>query len=247
MSSAKNHYSYRVYADPQTAQTFDQQRFGSAIGEFIKQTQERIVFATLPDVTDWKVIDVGAGTGRFTFAFLERGAEVTACDASQEMLKVLQSKIANGRKVETKTIDAQDLTFADRSFHCSVSFRLLMHVMDWQKALSEICRVSTDWVVFDFPAKRGFLRLTPFFHFLRKPFASNLQPYKVLSLQDIEQVLRRNNYTIVSRDDGYFLPIVIHRILHSPAFSRAAENAFAKLRLTSLFGSPVTIFARRTG
>ena len=247
MSSAKNHYSYRVYADPKTARTFDQQRFGSAIGEFIKKTQEKVVFSTLPDVSGWKVIDVGAGTGRFTIAFLERGAAVTACDASEEMLKVLQSKLPEGGNVETKAIDAQDLTFADKSFDCAISFRLLMHVIDWKKALSEICRVSSDWLIFDFPANRGFLRLTPIFHFLRKPFATNLQPYKVLSSREIEQVLRLNNFKIVSRDDGYFLPIVVHRILHSPAFSRAAENVLGKLGLTRLFGSPVTIFARRVG
>jgi SAM-dependent methyltransferase len=246
MSSAKNHYSYRVYADPETARTFDQQRFGSVIGEFIKQTQERIVFSTLPDVSGWKVIDVGAGTGRFTIAFTERGAEVTACDASEEMLKVLQSKISVGR-IQTKMIDAQDLTFPDHSFDCAVSFRLLMHVIDWKKALSEICRVSRDWIVIDFPANRGFLRLTPVFHGLRKPFVRNLQPYKVLSLAEITDVLRLNNFRIVSRNDGYFLPIVAHRMMRSPAFSRAVENVFSKLGLTGIFGSPVTIFARRNG
>jgi hypothetical protein len=124
---------------------------------------------------------------------------------------------------------------------------LLMHVIDWQRALSEICRVSRDWVVFDFPANRGFLKLTPAFHFLRKPFAQNLQPYKVLSLPEIENVLHSNHFEIVSRNDGYFLPIVLHRIIRSPAFSRVAENIFARLSLTKIFGSPVTIFARRNG
>jgi ubiquinone/menaquinone biosynthesis C-methylase UbiE len=248
MSAAKNHYSYRVYADPETARTFDSERFGSAIGEFIKQTQERIVFSTLPDVSGWRVIDIGAGTGRFTIAFLDRGSDVTACDASAEMLNVLQSKIAKGsRSVQTETIDAQELTFPDKSFDCAVSFRLLMHVIDWQKALSEICRVSKDWVVFDFPARRGFLRLTPLFHFLRKPFSNNLQAYKILSLPEVQQILRSNNFNIVSQDDGYFLPIVVHRMMRSPGLSRTVEKAFAGIRLTKLFGSPVTIFARRIG
>jgi SAM-dependent methyltransferase len=246
MSSAKNHYSYRVYADPETAQTFDQKRFGSPIGEFIKETQERIVFSTLPDVSGWRVIDVGAGTGRFSIAFSERGAEVTACDASEEMLKVLQSKVSGGR-VQVKTIDAQNLTFPDKHFDCAASFRMLMHVIDWQKALSEICRVSSDWIVFDFPADRGFLKLTPLFHLLRKPFARDLQPYKVLSLPEIKNVLHSKNFTIVSRNDGYFLPIVVHRILRSPSLSRAVENIFSRLSLTKIFGSPVTIFARRNG
>src|SRR5688500_11901020 len=140
MRPSKDHYSYRVYADPEIARSFDQERFGSEVGEFIKHTQEQVVFSTLPDVSGWKVIDVGAGTGRFSLAFLERGAKVTACDASEEMLKVLRSKTTNSG-IETKATDAQELPYPDGSFDCAISFRLLMHVLDWKQALSELCRV----------------------------------------------------------------------------------------------------------
>lgn len=244
MGSTKNHYSYRVYADPEIARSFDQVRFGSAVGEFIKRTQENVVFSHLRDVTGWDVIDVGAGTGRFTIAFLERGARVIACDASEEMLKVLQSKVSNVN-LQTKVIDAQELTFQDRIFDCAVSFRMLMHVVDWRKALSEVCRVSKDWVVIDFPARRGFLRMTPLLHLLKKPFSQNVQPYKVLSAREVEEVLGTNGFRIVAQDNGYFLPIAAHRIMRNVSFSRAVEKVFSKIRLTELFGSPVTVFARR--
>src|SRR4026207_1885771 len=137
MASAKDHYSYRVYADPKTAQTFDQERFGSPVGEFIKQAQEQVVFSSLPDVSSWNVIDVGAGTGRFTIPFLERGARVTACDASQHMLEVLQSKTAS-TGLKTKIVDAHELPFDEKTFDCAISFRILMHVLDWKKALAEL-------------------------------------------------------------------------------------------------------------
>jgi ubiquinone/menaquinone biosynthesis C-methylase UbiE len=136
MNSSKDHYSYRVYADPETAQSFDRLRFGSAIGELLKHTQEQLVFAHLPDVSGWKVIDIGAGTGRLTIPFLEKGANVTACDASQEMLKVLQTKTTNSA-LQTKVVDAHDLPFSDNSFDCAISIRLLMHLIDWRKALAE--------------------------------------------------------------------------------------------------------------
>src|SRR6185312_3721170 len=105
MDSAKDHYSYRIYADPETARNFDQGRFGGPVGEFIKRAQEEAVFSTLPDVSKWNVIDVGAGTGRFTIPFLERGATVTACDASEHMLQVLQSK-TSASGLQTKIVDA---------------------------------------------------------------------------------------------------------------------------------------------
>ncbi len=244
MDSAKNHYSYRVYADPETARSFDQLRFGSAIGELIKQAQEQLVFSTLPDVAGWKVIDIGAGTARLTIPFLKIGAQVTACDASEEMLKVLQGKIKNPG-LQTKVVDAHELPFPDHNFDCAISFRLLMHVIDWKKALGEFCRVSKNWVIIDLPPRRGFLRLAPLFHSLRKPFTKNLQAYKVLPLREVEEHLRQQHFEIVLRDDGFFLPIFAHRIARSPRFTRACEKMFRLLGLTRLFGSPATIFARR--
>jgi ubiquinone/menaquinone biosynthesis C-methylase UbiE len=244
MDSAKNHYSYRVYADPETAQSFDQLRFGSPIGEFIKQTQEQLVFTQLPDVAGWKVIDIGAGTGRLTVPFLEKGADITACDASEEMLKVLQAKTKSSR-LQTKVVDAHDLPFPDNNFDCAISFRLLMHVIDWKMALAEFCRVSRDWVIIDFPARRGFLTVAPLFHWMKRPFTKKLQAYKVLPLREVKEHLRQQHFEIVSRDDGFFLPIFAHRMIRSTRFTRSAENLFRHLGLPQLFGSPVTIFARR--
>ena len=87
---AKDHYSIRVYAEPEVARAFDRERFSGAIGEFIKKTQENLVFSRLPEVKGWKVADIGAGTGRVTIPFLEAGASVSACDASVPMLEVLK-------------------------------------------------------------------------------------------------------------------------------------------------------------
>src|SRR5262249_36180857 len=102
MNQAKDHYGYRVYADPNVAQSFDTDRFGGKIGEYVKETQERLLFSILPDVKGRHIVDVGAGTGRITIPLIERGASVTACDASRQMLDVLATKIRSDRLVIQK-------------------------------------------------------------------------------------------------------------------------------------------------
>lgn len=244
MSQVKEHYSYRVYADPKHAQSFDAQRFGGAIGEWLKQTQEQIVFNTLPDVAGWNVIDVGAGTGRFSIPLIERSAKVVACDASSEMLNVLQEKLRN-ENLQIKVGDAHKLEFGDGSFDCAMSFRMLMHVLDWKQALAELCRVSKDWVVVDFPPRRGFLFFAPVWHKISSLFKKDVQAYHTISISQVRSEFTRNGYEIVSLDPGFFLPVVVHRTINAAGFTRMSERVFSSVGLTRLAGSPVTLFARR--
>jgi SAM-dependent methyltransferase len=244
MKTKEEHYSYRVYADPSVARSFDSNRFGGPIGILIKEAQEEAVFAKLPDVKNWNVIDVGAGTGRFTLPFLERGARLTACDASAQMLEVLKEKAGNN-DLSVFVTDAHHLDFPDRGFDCAISFRMLLHVVDPKKALAELCRVSNDWVVFDVPPAHGFLLLAPPVHAVRRLFSRTYQSYRIFSLRALKKELNANGFDVVSMDFGFFLPIIVHRIMKSPGFTKTIEKICTRLRLTALAGSPVTIFARR--
>ena len=42
-SGPREHYSYTYYADPTTAVSFDERRFGGPIGELVAATQERVL------------------------------------------------------------------------------------------------------------------------------------------------------------------------------------------------------------
>lgn len=240
----KNHYSYRIYSDTQTAKDFDADRFGDSIGELIKRNQEQMVFFFLPGVKGWKVIDIGAGTGRFVIPFLKLGAEVTACDASRQMLEVLREKTIDPN-LHVFVTDAHNLHFTDQTFDCVLSFRMLLHVLDWKKALSELCRMSRDWVIIDFPPWHGFLLFTPLWHRIRQIFSENVQTYRVLSIKDVIEELQKNGFEVVTMDHGFFLPFVVHRTIGSTRFMAASEKLFSNTGLTKIAGSPITLFARR--
>jgi ubiquinone/menaquinone biosynthesis C-methylase UbiE len=245
MNQIRNHYSYKIYADPQVARTFDSDRFGGSIGEFIKWNQEQVVFRELTSVEGWKIADVGAGTGRLTIPLIGKGAKVTACDASAQMLEVLQTKTQNPN-LEVRVVDAQELPFADRYFDCSLSFRMLLHVVDWKKAFSELCRVSNDWVIIDFPPKHGFLIFAPVWHALRKLFSSKVQSYRTFEADEVFSELKSHGFEVVSIDPGFFLPLAVYRTFRSKRLMTAAEKLFSRIGLTRRFGSPFTLFARRS-
>jgi SAM-dependent methyltransferase len=186
------------------------------------------------------VLDLGAGTGRITLPLLQAGASVTACDASQQMLDVLRQK-TDSSKLQLFVADAHQLQFADKSFDCAMTFRMLLHVIDWKKALSELCRVSRDWLVFDFPPKHGFLLLAPLRHWLTR----TSQSYQTFNVNEVKSELKKNGFEVVTTDPGFFLPLAIYRVLNRPSLMRGSEKVFSAVGLTRLAGSPMTIFARR--
>ena len=91
----RDHYSYTVYADPATARTFDERRFGGPIGELVASTQARVLANMVGRIKDRSILDVGTGTGRAALLLARGGARVTAVDASEEMLAVARRRAAD--------------------------------------------------------------------------------------------------------------------------------------------------------
>jgi SAM-dependent methyltransferase len=89
-----------------------------------------------------RVLDAGAGPGRFTIEMLRLGAHVTALDISQGQLELLQARVPD---VEAVVGDITDLSrFPDDSFDATVCFGgPLSYVADRaERAMAELARVT---------------------------------------------------------------------------------------------------------
>src|SRR5262249_47430174 len=138
-SPEKDHYSYTVYRDPATARTFDDRRFSGPIGDLVAGTQARVVSNFIGRLQGRRILDVRTGTGRAALLLARGAAEVTAIDASEEMLAVARRRAAEEHvSVRFRRGDAHALDFPDRSFDVVVSLRVLMHTPDWRTCLSEM-------------------------------------------------------------------------------------------------------------
>src|SRR5213595_626682 len=82
------HYSYTMYADKGMARSFEERRFGGPIGELVASTQARVLANMVGRIQDRPILDVGTGTGRAALLMARGGADVTAVDASEQMLQV---------------------------------------------------------------------------------------------------------------------------------------------------------------
>jgi ubiquinone/menaquinone biosynthesis C-methylase UbiE len=246
MTERRDHYSYSVYAERETARRFEQERFGGAIGGYMRRRQEKQLADWLGDVRGKMILDVGAGTGRTAIPLAAAGANVSAIDASEAMLEQARGNAAAaGVDVAFECCDALALPYDDQSFDIVLSFRVLLHVIDWTVALKEICRCSRDTVVIDFPPRWSLAALQVPLRAVAAIFRPKTQRFRLFSLRRIGKELERNEFKIEKVDRLFVLPIMFHKLIHLKTISLAIEKPLAWLGLRRLFGAPVTLRARR--
>ncbi len=106
-------------------------------------TSMKYIHEFLRDNKETKVLDVGAGTGRYSVELANEGYDVTAIELVKHNLGVLKSK---GSSVKAFQGTALDLSrFEDNTFDVTLVFGPMYHLYTFQdkvKALSEAKRVT---------------------------------------------------------------------------------------------------------
>lgn len=92
-----------------------------------------------------KVLDVAAGTGNFALAAAERGARVTACDFTPQMIELGRTRSeAAGRDIDWVPGDAEQLPFPDKSYDLVASVFGAMFAPQPDVVAAELFRVCRD-------------------------------------------------------------------------------------------------------
>jgi len=242
----RDHYSYKTYANPVTARTFDDLRFGGPIGDLIASTQARVLANMIGRIQDRVVLDVGTGTGRAALILARGGAQVTAVDASEQMLSIARHR-AEEQRVAVRFLvgDAHALDFADRAFDVSVSLRVLMHTPDWARCLAELCRVSERLVIFDYPSATSFALLDAMARRVVQAAGGRIEAYRVFTNGTIVRTLEQSGFRVRSVHRQFVLPIRLHKAIGSRRFTEFTEDVLDRMGLLRQLGSPVTICAER--
>ena len=93
-----------------------------------------------------RILEIGAGTGRYSVALAKEGFDVTAVELVAHNLEILRGKLGGGEKLTALEGNALDLSrFGDESFDLTLLLGPMYHLYtpeDKEKALSEAVRVT---------------------------------------------------------------------------------------------------------
>ena len=230
--------------DIETASDSYARRFAGAAGRYLLAEQEAAVRAVLPSLSAGSVLDVGGGHTQLTPMLRGLARNVVVFGSEARSLERVRRDFPD---CATATGDLLALPFESRSFDVVVAVRLLPHVRNWPRLLSELCRVAHSSVVVDYPRMTGFNGLTPLLFPLKLRLEGNTRHYRNFRDAEIDEVLHACGFEARERRAQFLLPMVVHRRANGFAPLRGLERAAKLLRLTPALGSPVVLRADRRG
>ncbi|MGI9457147.1 MAG: methyltransferase domain-containing protein [Aeoliella sp.] len=143
------------------APMYDEKRSGSPAGALLSQHDVDLVNFMMKAPADATLLEIGAGTGRFTMPILDRGYTVIATDINGSLLNGLRAKVEQTGVAARCTIQEEsvfELSFADESIDYVYSFHVLprfLSLEDQVSAIQEIGRVLRPGGHFLFNFRNG--------------------------------------------------------------------------------------------
>jgi SAM-dependent methyltransferase len=238
--------SLREDADIESSSDRYAGRFAGPVGEWFLDVQARLTLKALEGLSRGAaVLDVGGGHAQLTPALVAAGYTVTVVGSDPSCAHRLQPWIERG-EVRYETADLLALPFSDRGFDAVLCYRLIAHSIDWHRLIAELCRLAAARVVIDYPSRRSLNLISDgLFSAKRHLEGGSTRPFLLYAPREIRDAFAQHGFRVAAHTPQFLLPMVVHRAVGSPAFSRAVEAPGRIVGLTRWWGSPVIVRADR--
>jgi SAM-dependent methyltransferase len=216
------------------------QRFTGPVGDWLLDKQWDAVYQMLRNCPGRSILEVGGGHAQLLGGLLEHDYNVTVMGSDPCCAHRVKPFIQTGR-CSFQTGDLLNLPYPDRSFDTVIALRLMAHVNNWPRFLSELTRVARHSVIVDYPSLVSINRVERLLFGLKKAIEGNTRPYTCYTTKIIGDTSLPLGYAPDGRQRQFFWPMVIHRTLKMPKLSAAMESVSRAVGLTRALGSPVVL------
>ena len=205
--------------------------FHHIIQEYV--TTQNLLFE-IGSKTEYKILDSGGGTGKYSIMLKKLGFDIELCDISPESINIARSKIINeGLLLETYICNSENTTFSDHSFDMIImNGGVISYSPEPEKLLREANRLLKPNGVlwFDFFNSLGWAIECPDIKYKTDlPFADNKliqmpdwdYPARIFSQREIEKLLGRTGFSIKSK---YGLVILSNSLPLDTRYSKLSDK-----------------------
>jgi hypothetical protein len=156
---SESSYRKHKYRDAKVAEQYDEIRFGAGARRRQDLATRRSLAHALRFLSDNAIVlDLPAGTGRWTDLCMRRKLRYVGADISREMLNVARKKHeAIAKSFSLVQCDATALPFPDSSVDCVLAFKFLGLLPEEMcgRVLAEMRRVSRRYLIVQSPHMRS--------------------------------------------------------------------------------------------
>lgn len=121
----------------------EDKRLNTRHGQIEYITSMKYIHEYLKDINNSKIIDIGAGTGKYSIALKEEGYDVTAVELVKHNLKVIEAKNKNIKTILGNAINLNKIK--ENTFDLTLLFGPMYHLISKEekiKALNEAKRIT---------------------------------------------------------------------------------------------------------
>ncbi len=128
----------RTWPYDEAAEAFDAHASKSAWNAYADRPT---VLSMLPELAGRRVLDAGCGSGLYCGPLLERGAIVSAFDASPRMVEIARSKYGQDVEFRVHPLETMSQHYACSFFDLVLSTLVLDHVKDLERVFVQVLYV----------------------------------------------------------------------------------------------------------
>ena len=234
----------------------EEKRLSSRHGQVEYITTMKYIHKYLEDMPQAAILDIGAGTGRYSVALAQECYDVTAVELVKYNLGILKSKNSSVKAYQGNALNLK--RFADESFDMTLLFGPMYHLYteeDKQKALAEAKRVTkpngiilvaycmNEYCVLTYAFKEGHIReclqkdrLTEDFHSSAE--AKDLYDYvRIEDIDALNEAVGLKRIQIISPDGpaNYMRPVL--NAMDEETFSLFIQYHLATCERAELIGA----------
>lgn len=232
--------SQRETPDIETSTDDYARRFNGPVGTWLLDVQWNAIQKLLQTCPGQQVLELGGGHAQLTGSLLDHGYHVTVMGSDPSCAHRLKPFIEPGR-CTFHTGDLLHLPYEDNSFDIVIAIRLMAHLEDWPRFLTEAGRVARHAVIIDYPSQVSVNRVEKLLFGLKKALEGNTRHYRCFTTGMIKDACAPAGFAPCDRQRQFFWPMVIHRAMKMPKVSHAMESTCRALGLTYLLGSPIIL------